>query len=261
MVPISVVICCANAADTLELACQSAQWADELIVVDSGSTDGTAIIAKRYADRYIQEPWRGHTGQKRFAADLARNEWVFFLDSDEECTPQLVEELSQFTGHEIEQYDMLLVPRRNYVMRRRVRAWWPDRLTRIFHRRRCTWNGHVLHDTRVPSNPARVYKLKHPIEHKRVSNAGFSDYFSGQRMDERLLEVARHMHRSGKRCYWWDLTLRPWWAFWKFYLIKRGFLDGSFGILIAQKSAVSTQLKYAALWTIQAEQQESPVGE
>ncbi len=68
MVPISVVICCANAADTLAAACRSVRWADELIVVDSGSTDQTDRIARAFADHYVLEPWRGHTGQKRLAA-------------------------------------------------------------------------------------------------------------------------------------------------------------------------------------------------
>ncbi len=144
-----------------------------------------------------------------------------------------------------------MVPRKNYVLGRYVRGWWPDRLTRIFHRGRVTWDDEVLHDTRKASDPSRVLALSGWIEHKRHSDAGFSDYFSGQRMDERLLMVARQMHGRGKRARVWDLVFRPWLAFLKFYVLKRGFLDGAFGLLIAQKAAVSTQLKYAALWSVQ----------
>lgn len=252
MARISIVICCANAADTLGPACRSAGWADELIVVDSGSTDRTAEVARAYADRYLVEPWRGYAGQKKFAAELCRNDWVFFLDGDEECSEKLAAELQALTDEGIDRYDLLLVPRRNYVMRRRVRAWWPDRLTRVYHRGRCRWDEQVLHDTREASDPSRVLTLKGWLVHKRHSAAGFEDYFSGGRMDERLMMVARQMHGRGKRCRSWDLVFRPWVAFWKFYLIKRGFLDGSFGLLIAQKAAVSTQLKYAALWAVQS---------
>ena len=124
-------------------------------------------------------------------------------------------------------------------------------ITRIFHRRRCGWSDEVLHDTRHTDDPSRVGKLRGWLIHKRHSAAGFSDYFSGRRMDERLLMVARQMHSSGKRAHAWDLVLRPWAAFWKSYLFKRGFLDGTFGLLIAQKAAVSAQLKYAALWAVQ----------
>lgn len=251
MAAISVVICCANAGDTLEAACRSAQWADELIVVDSGSSDQTPAIARQLAGRYVVEPWRGYGGQKKFASELCRNDWIFFLDGDEECSPELAAELQAMSQEQIERYDLLLVPRRNYVMRRWVRAWWPDELTRVFHRRRCTWPEEALHDTREASDPSRVGRLKGWLEHKRQSRAGFSDYFSGRRMDERLLLVARQMHAQGKRCRWGDLVLRPQAAFWKSYLLKRGFLDGAFGLLVAQKSAVSTQLKYAALWAVQ----------
>jgi len=253
MASISVVICCANAADTLEATCRSVAWADEVIVVDSGSTDATPAIAQRCAHRYVVEPWRGYAEQKKFATELCRNDWVFFVDGDEECSPELGRELVAMTHEQIEHYDLLLVPRRNYVMGRVARAWWPDRLTRVFHRRRCSWSDEVLHDTRFPSHPSRVTSLHGWLVHKRLSNGGFADYFSNKRMDERLLMIARQMHARGKRCRWWDLVFRPKLAFWKSYLIKRGFLDGTFGLLIAQKASVSTQLKYAALWAVQEE--------
>lgn len=247
----SVLICCANMGDTLAQACRSVQWADELVVVDSGSKDDTAKIAKQYADQYVLEPWRGHTGQKQFGTELCRHDWVFILDGDEQCSLELAQELQAMTPQQLEQHDLLLVPRRNYVMGRFVRAWWPDQITRVFHRKRCAWGGEALHDTRQAADPSRVHTLRGWIEHKRHSAAGFKDYFSGQRMDDRLLMTAHEMHRKGKRCRPWDLVLRSRVAFWKFYLIKRGFLDGTFGLLMAQKAAVSTQLKYAALWAVQ----------
>ena len=251
MATLSIVICCANCEDTLEQACQSATWCDELIVVDSGSTDSTPHIAQQYADRYILEPWRGHTGQKQFAARLCKNDWVFFLDGDEECSPELTQELQALDDRQLEDYDLFLVPRRNHVMGRHVRAWSPDHLTRIFHRGRCQWGNHVLHDTRSPSSRSRMTKLRGHLIHKQHSRAHYADYFSGKRMDERLMDVAQLMYDHGDRCSFADLILRPTAAFLKFYFLKRGFLDGSFGLLIAQKAAISTQLKYSALWAIQ----------
>jgi len=247
----TVIICCANSEATLAAACETSRWADELIVVDSGSEDATEQIARQYADKYVVEPWRGYGPQKHFAAELARNDWIFFVDGDEECSPQLALELQAMSAEQLERYDLLLVPRKNYVLGRYVRAWWPDRLTRVFHRRRVTWDDEVLHDTRAPSDPARVANLRGWLEHKRVGEPRWSDYFSGRRMDERLEMVAQQMYDRGKRARWYDLLLRPPLAFFKFYILKRGFLDGTFGLLIAQKAWVSAQLKYAALWAIQ----------
>ena len=252
MVPISVVIVCANCEDMVGPACESAKaWADELIVVDSGSKDRTAEIAQRYATKYVLEPWRGYEGQKKFAAELCRNDWIFFLDGDEECSPELAKELAGLTQEQMDAVDILLTPRRNWILGRKVRAWWPDRITRIFHRRRCTWTGEALHDARKPSDPSRVLKLRGWLEHKRHSKEGWSDYFSGKRADERIMMVARQMYARGKRCHWWDLVLRPGFTHFKLFVIKRGFLDGTFGWMIAQKTAQGTQLKYAALWTVQ----------
>ena len=156
-----------------------------------------------------------------------------------------------FRSQDFERYDLFMIARTHYVMGKPVRAWWPDHISRLFHRTRCTWDGHVLHDQRCASSPDRVKKINGYFIHKRLSNGGWSDYFSGKRMDDRLISVAQQMHAKGKRCHWWDLILRPWGAFFKSYVIKRGFLDGTFGFLIAEKSAVSTQLKYAALWCVQ----------
>jgi (heptosyl)LPS beta-1,4-glucosyltransferase len=260
MPPISVVICCANAADTLERACLSARWADELVVVDSGSRDATADIARRHATRYVLESWRGYSAQKEFGAGLCRNDWVFVLDGDEEIEPELAAEIQQLNDDELGNLDVLWMRRRNFVMGRPVRAWFPDWQSRLIHRRRITWSGHALHEDRIASSPERVRRLSGCIGHKRHSAAGFGDYFSGKRMDERLLMVAREMHAKGKRCRWWDLILRPQAAFWKSLIVKRGILDGTFGLLIAQKTAVSTQLKYAALWAVQEMEREKRGG-
>lgn len=256
MAKISVVICCANAEATLPAAIASAAWADEVVVVDSGSDDRTAEIAQASADVYRLEPWRGYTGQKKFGAELAAHDWVFVLDGDEEITPELARQVQALTDAELEGLDVVYVNRQNWVMGRPVRAWWPDRQSRLIHRGRTHWPEESLHDSREPTDPSRTRRLTGHLEHKRLGFEGldtWSDYFSGRRMDERLLMVARQMHAQGKRATWWSLALRPASAFIKFYVLKRGFLDGVFGLLIAQKAALSVQLKYAALWAVQQE--------
>ncbi|MFP4144653.1 MAG: glycosyltransferase family 2 protein [Phycisphaeraceae bacterium] len=246
-----MVICCANVADTLEAACRSVAWADELIIVDSGSTDATPEIARRYATRYLVEPWRGYTGQKKWATDLASHDWVLLLDGDEEVSPKLAEEIQAIPAEKLAKYDVLDMPRRNHVMGRAVRAWWPDAQTRFYHKERVRWGDHVLHDARYPGSPDRLGHLRGWLEHKRTSAGQYRDYFDGQLEDRRALPVARYMYARGKRAHWWDLVFRPPMAFLKFYLVKKSFLDGGFGLLIAWKALVGSVIKYSALWAIQ----------
>ena len=269
-----MVICCADAQATLPATLASVAWADEVVVVDSGSTDVTSEIARTTADRYVVEPWRGYTEQKKYGVSLARHDWVLVLDGDEEVSAELAAELRALDAAAVEGVDVLTMPRRNHVLGRPVRAWWPDTQSRLIHRGRARWSDDVLHDAREPSAPGRVRALAGHLEHKRVAGGGatggheaggdpvgWTDYFSGARLDARLLDTARQMHDRGRRVSWVGLWGRPWFAFWKFYLLKRGVLDGSFGLLVAQKAMVSTQLKYAALWAVQQERRgRSPDG-
>jgi glycosyltransferase involved in cell wall biosynthesis len=251
MPSVSVVICCFNAADMIEAACRSVGWADELVVVDSGSTDATGEIARRFAARYVVEPWRGYTEQKRFAASLCRNDWIFVLDHDEECSAELGEEICRLTEDQMARYDLFLMRRRNYLMGRYVRAFSPDWQNRLMHRERCRWADEAVNDRRIPSHPSRVARLRGWMLHRRFSQAGFADFFDGRLADSRLRLAADEMVRRGRRCGWLDLLARPALTFAKFYLLKGGFLDGQLGLLIAQRAAVAVHLRYAALWAAQ----------
>ncbi|MDX1565065.1 MAG: hypothetical protein R3236_06640 [Phycisphaeraceae bacterium] len=141
------------------------------------------------------------------------------------------------------------MPRRNHVMGRHVRAWSPDRQSRLFDRRRVSWPQRVLHDTRHPTEGG-IHDLQSPLLHN-ANHSDWSEYFNGPRYDARVNALAQEMYASGKRVGLAGLWMRPLFAFVKHYLFKGGFFDGTFGLLIAQKSAASTQLKYARLYHLQ----------
>ena len=252
MAKVSVAIIIADVVgDTLEAACQSVAWADELVIVDSGSSPATARTAQRYASRYVVEPWRGYTEQKKFAVGLCRNDWVLNIDGDEEVSPALAQEIMALDDAKLAGLDVVYMRRRNWMMGRVVRSWGPDWQSRLLHRGRASWGAHAVHDKRLPSQPGRVARLRGLIEHRRTRRQGFREYFEGEGANARLAAEAGELYRRGRRCHWWDLLLRPQAAFVKHYLLKAAFLDGVFGLMIAQKAATAVQLKYAALWARQ----------
>ena len=265
MQPLTVMICGRDAEASMAATLDSVDWVDEvLVLLDAQTRDATAAVVERYAARWAEaraaggsapevvlrhEPWRGFTGQKVYGATLARNDWILVVDADEEVSPELRRDIEALDAAAWDTLALVFVRRRNWVMGRPVRAWWPDRQNRLWHRGRVRWGSEALHDRRE-AEPHQKRHLSGWLEHKRVGG-GWSDYFSGRRMDERAGIVARQMHARGKRVGLVGLWLRPAAAFFKFFVIKRGFLDGAFGLLIAQKAAMSVQLKYAALWAAQ----------
>lgn len=248
MPPISVVIACANAASTLEAACLSVAWADELVVVDAGSVDGTEAIARRYAHRYVHEPWRGFTGQFALAVSLASHPWVLRLDADEECTPELAAALRAIPPATLDATDIFRIRMRHFIFGRVVRSWEPDWKARFHHRDRISWVPDAVHPGPTSSGGRPERRVRGYLLHRRASPAGFLDYFNGELTDTRLRLVIEDMQARGRRCHWHDVALRPWATFVKHYVFRRGFLDGMFGLLMAQKAAHAVQLKYAALW-------------
>ena len=248
MPQISVVIICANAAGTLEAACRSVAWADELVIVHSGSTDGTESIARRFADRYVEQPWLGFGPQRRAGVEVASHQWILLLDADEECSPELAAELRGFSDAECSEVDVWRVPRRHFLWGRRVRSWEPDAPVRFVHRDRVRWIDRAIHDTRAPQRPGAESTLRGRILHRRASTAGFTEFFDGRQTDARLADTVRELRADGRRCRWYDLVLRPPATFVKFYVLRFGFLDGMFGFLVAVKAATAVHLKYSALW-------------
>ena len=228
-------------------------WCDELLVADTGSVDRTALIAEEEGARVAYHEWCDFThNRKQMIAD-ARNDWVFILDADERISPELAIEIAALPADWFERHPVTEIPRRNYLLGRHVRPWDPDLIRRLFQRHRSRHQEHVLHDSRIPLEGS-LGRLSAAILHN-ADRDDFSDYFDGALYQTRSDVAALDKFNRGQRVGLLGLWLRPLAAFVKFYLLKGGFRDGAFGLLIAQKAAMGTQLKYARLWHLQQSQQ------
>ena len=242
MAAVSVVVITKNEQKNIRDALSSASFADEIIVLDSFSTDGTVDICREFTDRVFQENWRGFSGQKQRAVELARNDWVFVLDADERITPALAEEIKKLmeAGPERPGY---YCPRRNHFMGREIRhgGWYPDYSVRLFDRKRGRFKERAVHEA-VKLDGEAGY-LKNPMLHFTYDSV--SDYIL--RADKYSTLAAQEMHKEGRRAKTSDLFLRPHMTFIRMYLLKRGFMDGVHGLLLAGLYSYYTFSKYAKL--------------
>ena len=246
MASFSVVIR-AHQPDRLAAACLSARWADEIVVVDASGDGRVAAVARAHADRYVHQPWLGFAAQARFAVARARHAWVLLLDQDEECSPELAREIRALDPRDLERCAMFTMPRRHYMFGRVVRSW-DDRAGRLLHRDRTLWPDMSLHERCVPRAREPVGRLRGPLLHRRAGTSTFRDFFDGARTDARVPLAAAQLHADGRTPRWYYLALGPIAEFLKFYVLRGGFRDGKFGLLIAYKAAFAEHLRSASVW-------------
>jgi len=240
--PVSAVVIAFNEEDRIGPCLESLSWADEIIVVDSGSTDGTFDLAKRYTDKVYYVPWKGFGSQKQAAVDLAAHDAVLNVDCDERVTRELAEEIRSILSGG----DMLggySVPRRTFLGKKEIRhcGWYPDRTVRFFDRREARYSDDIVHERVVVSG--RVGKCRHHLLH--YSFSGVSALLAKLQRYGDL--SARQMHQAGRKCRLSDVLLRPPFAFFRTYVIKLGFLDGFEGLVISATTALLTFTKYVKL--------------
>jgi glycosyltransferase involved in cell wall biosynthesis len=239
--PLSAVIIARDAASQLDACLASVSFADELVVVDSGSTDNTVAIAERHGARVIHQKWLGYGTQKRFAAAQARHNWVLSLDADERVSDELREnvrrELStpRFSAYEF--------PRRNRFMGRWLHhgEGYPDWSLRLFDRRHANWSEDPIHEKVVAPGP--VGRLSGDLLHE--SEQGIADYLAKQNRYTSL--QAEQLYARGKRAGMGKLVFNPFLRFVKFYFFRMGFLDGVPGFIHIAIGCFNSFAKYAKL--------------
>lgn len=236
---LSVVIICLNEQANIERCLNSVQWADEILVYDSGSTDQTLQIAQRLGANVVSGPWLGFGPTKSKAATLAKHNWILSLDADEVVSPALVTSLQYMALKEDVAYK---IPRLSCYLNHWVRfgGWYPDYQIRLFHRSYSQWNQNLIHE----KVEATAYeKLKDPLLHYVFKN--IAHHVQTNNKYSSLL--AEKMFQDGKRFSWFHFLTKPMVKFIECYFLKLGFLDGWVGLLIAKSAAYSVFLKWSKL--------------
>ena len=239
---VSAVVISFNEERNIGACLESLRWADEIVVVDSGSTDGTVEIARRYTDKVLDVPWRGFGPQKQAAVERASHDMVLNVDCDERATPELAEEIGRLLAGE-DLAAAYTVPRRTFVGEKEIRhcGWYPDRTARLFDRTKARFTADLVHERVDASGEIRPLR-NHLLHH---SFSGIGEILG--KMNRYSDLSARQMFERGRKGSVIDLTLRPWFAFFKTYFLRLGFLDGFEGYAISITTALLTFSKYAKL--------------
>lgn len=235
-----------NEAEHIGAALDSAAWADEIVLVDSGSTDGTADIARAKGVTVLSREWSGYVDQKNYAAGRASHDWIVSLDADERIPPALAAEVRALLSSEPPMRGYR-VPRVTFHLGRWIRTtdFYPDFQTRLYDRRAARWRGKYVHESVAVDGP--VGRLRHDLEH--YSFRDLRDHLD--RVNHYTTLAARQMNEAGRRAGPLDLLVHPPAAFLRNYVLRRGMLDGTAGLTISLVNAYSVFLKFAKLWELQ----------
>jgi glycosyltransferase involved in cell wall biosynthesis len=247
---ISAAIITFNEEPNIKAACESLAWADEIIVVDSESTDATRDIAASCGARVIVNPWPGFGAQKQFAVDHATNDWIFSLDADERVSDELRRSLQTFENQQPE-FDGYLIARRTFYQNRWIRGggWYPDRQLRLFNRTQGHWKQRHIHESVEMNQGARTGELTGDLLHYTSPNAAHHHRMIGERYAPL---AAQQMLAEGRRTSALKVASAGPSAFIRSYILKGGFRDGFAGFTIASFAAHHAFLKHLMLWEMQA---------
>ncbi len=245
MPPVSVTIITRNESAHLAAALASTAWADERIVVDSGSTDDTLDIARRHADRVEVRPWDSYAAQKNYAASIARHDWILSLDADERVSLALGDEIRHTLAQEPAVRGFRL-PRVTHYLGQWIRCtdWWPDWQLRLYDRRAGQWGTVRVHESVRVTGP--VGRLHGDLLHYPYDN--ISDHLDT--IDRYTTLAARELHSQGRKAGWSRLAVHPPLAFLRNYVLRGGFRQGTPGLVVSMLNSYYVLLKFAKLWEL-----------
>lgn len=243
---LSACIITFNEADRIERCLKALAFCDEILVVDSHSTDETRTIAARCGARVIERDWPGYRSQKQFATDSAGNDWVLSVDADEIVTPELEREIQLLRTQGFGQMRGYSIPRLTEYFGGYLRHGnaWPDSKIRLYQRASARWVGFEVHEKVAVDGPSKTL-------HAHLIHAAYrslDDHMT--RVDRYARLMAEEMYRSGRRTFLAAAVLNPLWRFLRGMFIKGGVLDGWRGCLFHFVEAGYVHRKYLRLWAL-----------
>jgi glycosyltransferase involved in cell wall biosynthesis len=239
---LSVIIITKNEEASIGACLASVSWADEVVVVDSGSTDRTIEICRGFTDKITSTDWPGFGPQKNRALEIATGDWVLSLDADEQVSPELRREMENAMANP-GVHEAFAVPRRSSYCGRPMRhsGWWPDHVTRLFRRGRARFSDDPVHERLIADGP--VGRLTRPLLHEAFG--GLEEVI--ETMNRYSTVGAQMMYGRGRRANPATAILHGLWCFFHTYVIRAGFLDGREGFMLSVSNAEGTYYRYLKL--------------
>lgn len=244
---LSVITLALNEEHNITDCLKSVRWADEIIVVDSGSTDNTVALAKQYTKNVLTVEWKGYGTTKNIALDRASGEWILWLDADERITDDSASEIQAIVQADVAEYAGYRIARRAYFLGKWIKhcGWYPGRVTRLFRKNASRFTESNVHEQIIVDGA--IGELKHDLLH--FTDPNLHHYF--QKFNRYTTLAAQDLLKAEKRFSVWDILARPPFLFFKMYVLKRGFLDGIQGFILCVVSSAYVFTKYAKLWELQ----------
>ncbi len=244
-VKISALAITLNEAHNIEAYIESLWFADEIVIVDSFSSDETVALASKYEKvTILQRTFDNFSNQKNFAISQAKNDWVTFFDLDEEITPALANEIVAKSKNP--QAIAYFVKRDFYFMGKRIKysGLQNDYIVRFFNKNHCRYNANLVHETLEVDG--KTENFKDTLPHHTYKS--FDDYTAKMHQYSKL--QAEMLFKKGKRPNYYHFLFRPFYRFWNQFIFRLGILDGKEGFVLAYVSAFSVFKRYVNLWLL-----------
>jgi glycosyltransferase involved in cell wall biosynthesis len=245
MQKLSVAVIVKNEEQNLSRMLDSIKWADEIVVVDTGSTDNTTIIAEKYACKVLHSQWLGFGKCKQFAVDNCTNEWILSLDADEVVTPELADKIKQIITH-VNSLNGYRIHRISFYLGRMIRhcGWNNDYTLRLFRKSQGQFNQKSVHESVVINGT--IGTIKELLLHYTYPT--IESHLEKMNLYSNLSSL--EMHQKGKRTTLMGAYFRSIWKVFQMYVLKAGFLDGKEGYILCRNSGMGIWWKYSKLWEL-----------